>query len=135
MEVLRHGWCLLRDIPAGRLTLQATGLVDVTILSVLKTFGFQREIEPLLRQLLTPLGAGGAEITQTVLDFVDNAQSDVLAGIGMIVLFLTAVSMADQVETGFNRIWRVERPRSIGRRVSEFLTLILVGPVLRCRRS
>ena len=138
--LLRHLWCVLRDIPAGHLTLQAMGLVYVTILSVvpllaislsvLKAFGFQSEIEPVLQQLLAPLGASGAEITHAILRFVDNAQSDVLAGIGMIILFLTAVSMAEQVETGFNRIWRVEQPRSIGRRVSEFLTLILVGPVV-----
>jgi membrane protein len=97
---------------------------------VLKAFGYHREIEPFLEQFLAPLGARGAELTQQITAFVDNAQSDVLAGIGLLFLFFTAVSMAEQVEGSFNQIWRVERPRSFGRRVSEYLSVILVGPVV-----
>jgi membrane protein len=140
VRIARYVYCVLRDVSAGQLTLQAMGLVYVTILSlvpllaislsVLKSFGFQRQIAPLLTQFLLPLGADGADIAAAILRFVDNAQSDILAGIGLIVLFMTAVSMADQVESGFNRIWRVERPRGLGRRISGFLTVILVGPVV-----
>ena len=38
--------------------------------------------------------------------------------------------MAEQVEGSFNQIWRVDRPRSLARRVSEYLSVILVGPVV-----
>jgi membrane protein len=138
--LVRHLYAVLRDVTTGPLTLHAMGLVYVTILavvpllavslSVLKAFGFEREIEPLLRQLLGPLGSAGADLTAQIMGFVANAQGNVLAGVGLLVLFLTAISMAEQVEGSLNQIWRVDRPRSLGRRVTEYLTVILVGPVV-----
>jgi membrane protein len=138
--LLRHLYVILRDVVAGPLTLHAMGLVYVTLLSlvpllavsfsVVKAFGFHRQLEPFLFQFLDPLGKRGAEITRQVIAFVDNAQGDVLAGVGVLFLFITALSMAEQVEGSFNQIWRVERPRSLGRRVSEYLSVILVGPVV-----
>jgi membrane protein len=136
----RFAWCVLRDIVAGQLTLHAMGLVYVTILSlvpllavslsVVKAFGFREQVGPLLARALEPLGARGIELMERVIAFVDNAQGNVLAGIGLVFLFFTAVSMAEQVETSINQIWRVERPRSLGRRISDYLAVILVGPVV-----
>lgn len=138
--LVRHLYAILRDVTTGPLTLHAMGLVYVTILavvpllavslSVLKAFGFEREIEPVLQQVLGPLGTAGAELTAQIMGFVVNAQGNVLAGVGLLVLFLTAISMAEQVEGSLNQIWRVDRPRSLGRRVTEYLAVILVGPVV-----
>jgi membrane protein len=140
VQALQFLYCVLRDVVAGPLTLHAMGLVYVTILSlvpllavsfsVLKAFGFHHQLEPFLQQFLNPLGERGTDLTQRILGFVDNAQGEVLAGIGLLFLFFTAISMAEQVEGSFNQIWRVERPRSLGRRVSEYLSVILVGPVV-----
>ena len=140
VRVVRFIYAVLRDVTAGPLTLHAMGLVYVTILSlvpllavgfsVLKAFGFHRQMEPLLLQFLSPLGERGVEITQRVIGFVDNAQSNLLAGLGLVFLLFTAISMAEQLEGTFNQIWRVDRPRSFARRVSEYLSLILVGPVV-----
>ncbi len=140
VTIARFVYAVLRDVTGGPLTLHAMGLVYVTILSlvpllavsfsVLRAFGFHRQMEPILLQLLSPLGERGPEITQRIIEFVDNAQSNLLAGLGVAFLLFTAVSMAEQVEGSFNQIWRVERPRSFARRVSEYLSLILVGPVV-----
>jgi membrane protein len=137
---IRLVYAVLRDIMIGPLTLRAMGLVYVTILSlvpllavsfsVLKAFGMHRQLEPVLFEFLIPLGERGAELTRQIIGFVDNAQTNVLAGIGLLFLFFTAVSMAEQVEGSFNQIWRVERPRSLARRLSEYLSVILVGPVV-----
>ncbi len=35
-----------------------------------------------------------------------------------------------QVEESFNFVWRVEQPRSIGRRFSEYLSVMVVGPTV-----
>lgn len=119
IEILRFIYAILRDVAAGPLTLHAMGLVYVTILSlvpllavsfsVLKAFGFHRQLEPLLFDLFTPLGPRGAELTQRIIGFVDNVHGEVLAGIGLLFLFFTAVAMAEQVEGSFNQIWRVAR--------------------------
>lgn len=116
------------------------GLVYVTILSIvpviaisfsiLKSFGYHRQLQPALYQILAPLGDKGIELTDQVISFVDNVQGDVLAGVGLILLFITSVSMAQKVEDSFNHVWRVDKARAFARRISEYLTLILVGPVV-----
>lgn len=138
--VLRFLYAVLRDVAAGNLTLRAMGLVYITILSVvpiiaisfsvLKAFGFHRQLEPVLYKLLEPLGEKGVELTDQVIGFVDNIQGNVLAGVGLVMLFVTTVSMAQKVEDSFNYAWRVDRPRGLAQRISEYLTLLLVGPVV-----
>lgn len=140
VATLRLCYAVLRDIGSGPLTMHAMGLVYVTLLSLvpllavsfaaLKAFGFHRQMQPLLQQFLSPLGQRGAELTEHVIGFVDNAQGNLLAGLGVLLLFITAVAMAEKVEGSLNHIWRVERPRSLGRRISEYLSVIIVGPVV-----
>jgi membrane protein len=130
----------VRDLWSGQLTLRATGLVYVTILSivpliaisfsVLKAFGAQRQLEPLLHTWLTPLGVDGDRITAAIVGFVENAQGNVLAGVGVALLFVTTVSMAERVESSFNFVWRVDRPRKLARRLSDYLAVLLGGPVV-----
>lgn len=137
---LRFAYAVVRDALAGNLPMRAMGLVYVTILSivpliaisfsVLKGFGVHRQLEPVLVRLLEPLGDKGAEITRQVMGFVDNLQGDVLAGVGLVMLFLTTLSMAQKVEDSFNFVWRVEQSRNLARRLSEYLSVILLGPVV-----
>ncbi len=140
ITMVRFVYAVIRDVMTGNLTLRAMGLVYVTILSivpviaisfsVLKAFGFHRRLEPLLYQFLLPLGEKGEQLTSQVMGFVDNVKGDVLAGVGLLLLFFTAVSMAQRIEASFNFVWRVDRPRSLARRMSEYLSVILVGPVV-----
>lgn len=139
-RLLQIVWAVLRDLLAGHLSLRATGLIYVTILSIvpvialsfslLKALGLQQELAPLLDEWLAPLGHGRAMVVDNILGFVGNVQGDVLAGFSLLLLFLTTLSMADRVEDSFNFIWRVERSRNLARRFSDYLVVILVGPVV-----
>jgi membrane protein len=140
VQTLRFIYAILRDMVAGNITLRAMGLVYITILSVvpaiaivfsiLKGFGFHRRLEPLLENFLLPLGEKGVELTHQIMGFVENVQGNVLAGIGLVMLFVTTMSMAQKVEDSFNYVWRVEQPRGIAQRLSEYLSLILIIPVV-----
>jgi len=137
---LRILYSLIRDIVAGQLTLRAMSLVYTTLLSmvpliafsfsVLKGFGFHKQAEPLLYSLLEPLGPKGVELTDQVIGFVDNISGRLLGGIGLLLLVYTVVSMVQKVEGSFNYIWRVEQARTIVRRFSDYLSVILVGPLV-----
>lgn len=140
VEVVRFIYVIIRDVASGNITLRAMGLVYVTILSIvpviavifsiLKGFGIHKRIEPLLYTFLEPMGEKGVEITDQIIDLVDNVQGNVLAGAGLILLFFTTISMAQKVEDSFNFVWRVDRPRGIAQRMTEYLSLILIGPVV-----
>jgi len=136
----RFVYAVGRDLAEGQLTLRAMSLVYTTLLSVvpllafsfsvLKGFGAHRQLEPLLYEFLAPLGDRGAEITQQVIAFVENVRGDVLGGIGLALLIFTVVSMVQKIEDTFNYIWQVQKSRSMARRFSDYLSVILVGPVL-----
>ncbi len=138
--VARYGYALAREALDGQLSLRAMSLVYTTMLavvpllafsfSVLKGLGFHRQMEPMLAQFLSPLGEKGAELTGNVISFVDNVQGTALAGLSLGFLLFTVLSMAQKVEDSFNFVWRLDRPRSFGRRFSEYLSVMLVGPVV-----
>ncbi|HHB13319.1 MAG TPA: YihY family inner membrane protein [Chromatiales bacterium] len=131
---------LLRDLSDGQLTLRAMSLVYTTLLSlvpllavsfsVLKAFGVHNQIEPLLLRLMAPLGAQGVEFTRQIIGFVDNIKVGVLGSVGLVVLLYTVVTMIQKTEEAFNYTWRVTRPRAFTTRLSNYLTVILLGPVL-----
>lgn len=133
-------YALGRDLAEGQLTLRAMSLVYTTLLSLvpllafsfslLKGFGVHRQIEPLLFEFLAPLGEKGAEITEQIIGFVDNVRGDVLGSIGLALLIYTVISMVQKIEDTFNYIWQVQKARTLARRFSDYLSVILVGPVL-----
>jgi membrane protein len=136
----RFIYAIARDLGEGQLTLRAMSLVYTTLLSlvpllafsfsVLKGFGVHRQIEPLLYEFLQPLGEQGARITDQIISFVENVRGGVLGGVGLVLLLYTVISMIQKVEDTFNYIWQVQKSRSLARRFSDYLSVILVGPVL-----
>jgi membrane protein len=53
-----------------------------------------------------------------------------LGAVGVAGLFYTTLSLIGKVEEALNAIWRVRRPRSLGRQFSDYLSVVLVGPVV-----
>ena len=140
VKTLRLFLVLLRDFARGQLNLHAMSLVYTTLLSlvpllavsfsVLKAFGVHNQVEPLLEQFLAPLGERGAEITDTVLRFVDNINVGVLGSVGLALLFYTVVSLIAKIEDTFNFIWRIKSARHFVQRFSDYISVLLIGPVL-----
>ena len=139
-KVLHYLYALVRDILAGQLTLRSMSLVYTTLLSVvpliamsfsvLKGLGVHNDLKPLLYQGLAPLGEQGREITDEVINLVDNVRGGLLGSVSLAFFVFTAISMVQKVEESFNFVWHVGQPRSLARRFSEYLVVLLVGPVI-----
>lgn len=137
--VLRNLYAVTRDIASGQLNLRAMSLVYTTLLSVvpliavsfsaLKAFGVHEEIEPHLYGFLEPLGPKGVEITDYIMNLVNNVNSNVLGGIGFIFFIYTAISMVQKTEDSFNYVWYVSKPRSFSTRLVEYSTVLIVGAI------
>lgn len=140
MRLARTLIVLFRDLFNGRLTLWAMSLVYTTLLSmvpllavsvsVLKAFGVHNQVEPLLRNLLAPLGDQGREISGRIVGFIENMNVGVLGSVGLALLVYTVVSMMQKIEESFNSIWRITELRNMGERFSRYLSALLVGPLL-----
>jgi len=129
-----------RDFLEGQINFRAMSLVYTSLLSlvpllavsfsVLKAFGVQNQIEPLLANFLAPLGPSGDEITRRIVGFVGNMKVGVLGSIGLAMLVYTAISLIYKMEDSLNYIWKIKRPRSFSRRFSDYMSVLLVGPIL-----
>jgi membrane protein len=59
-----------------------------------------------------------------------EGQVSVLGAVGLIGLFYTVVSVIEKIEDALNQIWHVRRSRTLMRKFSDYLSILLVGPVL-----
>lgn len=131
---------LFYDMRQGEITLRATGLVYTTLLSlapllalsfsVLKGFGVHNQLEPMLLQVLTPLGEKAEELAKQILGFVDNVQVGVLGILGLGLLLYTVVSLMQKIEEAFNYVWEVPKSRNLIEQIRDYFTVVLVGPIL-----
>ena len=138
--VLRVLHLLLKELMGGQLNLRAMSLVYTTLLSivpllavsfsVLKGFGVHNKIEPLLYNFLTPLGPNGVDITDRIISFVENVKVGVLGSIGIVLLIYTVIALLQKIESAFNFVWQIDNLRSVSQRVSNYLSVTLIGPVL-----
>ncbi|MDP6175678.1 MAG: YihY/virulence factor BrkB family protein, partial [Rhodospirillales bacterium] len=129
-----------RDLADGQLTLRAMSLVYTTLLSlvpllaisfsVLKGFGVHNQVEPILFNFLEPLGEQGVEIATRLTGFVEKIEVGVLGSLGMALLIYTVISLMQKIERAFNYTWHVSRQRTLTRRFSDYLSVVLIGPVL-----
>jgi membrane protein len=140
VRIGRYGFVLLRDLLEGQLTMRAMSLVYTTLLSivpllalafsVLKALGAHNAIEPFLVEFLAPLGPQAADLTQKLVGFIEKAQVGVLGSLGLALLFWSALSLIQKVESSFNFVWRVERPRPLSQRLGDYFAVLTVGPVM-----
>jgi membrane protein len=131
---------LLRELVGGQLNLRAMSLVYTTLLSivpllavsfsVLKGFDVHSRFEPVIYDFFSPLGPKGTEIADRIFEFVDNTRAGVLGSLGFALLIYTVIALLQKIEAAFNFVWQVDHLRSFAQRFSNYLSVILVGPVL-----
>lgn len=129
-----------RDFWKGLITLRAMGLVYTTLLalvpllavgiSVLKGFGVHDQLRPTLEAFLAPLGEKSVELSNRIVGFVENIDFSVLGAVGLMLLIYTAISTIQKIESAFNDTWHLEHSRSLIQRFSDYLSVLMVGPVL-----
>lgn len=141
VNLIRLLYVTVREFMENELTLRAMSLVYTTLLSLvpllafcislLKAFGVvDNKLEPFLLSFLEPLGPKGVEVSNQILEFIGRINFGVLGFIGLLLLIYTSVSVINKIEDSLNIIWKVKKGRGLARRFSDYLTILLVGPVL-----
>ena len=140
LRVVRYPAALIRDWLHGEISVRAMSLAYTTLLSIvplmvfsfsiLKGLGARGDLKFILDHFFAPLGAASGQLTESVLQFVTNMRGDLLGSIGLVFLVYTVITTIQKVETSFNFLWRVEQPRSFARRFTEYLSVMVLGPIL-----
>jgi membrane protein len=137
---LRYPAALIRDWLDGEISIRAMSLAYTTLLSlvpllvfsfaILKGLGARGDLRFIVHEFFRPVGAGAAQLTESVMQSVTNMRGDLLGAIGLAFLVYTVITTIQKVEGSFNFVWRVDRPRSFGRRFTEYLSVMILGPIL-----
>ncbi|HYL03695.1 MAG TPA: YihY/virulence factor BrkB family protein [Steroidobacteraceae bacterium] len=141
LRLLRYPYAVVRDLARGDINLRAMSLVYTTLLSlipllafsfaVLKLFGGHRDLVPVVYEFFRPVGEPAAtELTTRVMLFASHVSSGVVGSVGLALLAWTLLGTIKKVEDSFNYLWHVDQPRSFARRLAEYTTLLIAGPVV-----
>ena len=104
--------------------------IIAVMFGIAKGFNLQEKVQA---QLLEKM-EGQEAVTTKIVDFANsllaNTSGGFIAGVGVAFLFWTIISVLSNIETSFNDIWGVVKPRSFGRKFGDYLSTILICPVL-----
>lgn len=120
--------CLVRAAALAFSTVLAVVPFLAVAFSIAKGFGFQNS--EFTRSLLFQLTAGNKEAVAAIVGYINNTGVKTLGTVGLLILFLTVVSLLAVIEKTFNTIWGVKATRGAWRRLSDFMAVILACPLL-----
>jgi membrane protein len=122
--------CLLRASSLTFYTLLSIVPVVAMFFGVAKGFGFERR----LQEELFNRFPGQEEVLNQVISFsnslLEQTQGGLIAGIGMLVLFWSVLKVLGHIEMALNDIWGIKESRSWGRKFSDYLSIMLISPIL-----
>jgi membrane protein len=130
----------IRRFYEDKCELRASALTFYSLLSIVpvvamafgvaKGFGLEKVLET---QLLAKL-EGQPEVAERILGFartlLENTKGGAIAGVGVVVLFWTVVKVLGNIENAFNDIWGVKKGRQLGRKLADYLSVMMICPVL-----
>ena len=100
------------------------------IIAIARGFGFENIIEDWLNESFL----SSYNIVPTIMGFVnrylETAQGGAFLGIGLVILLWAVYSFFRNVESSMNKIWEVEQSRSIVRQFANYLTILIMVPIL-----
>ncbi len=98
--------------------------------SLLKSLGMHNRIRPLLLGFFAPLGPQSAAMADRIIGYINRINTSVLSSLGVLLLIYSVVSMVQKIENSVNFLWKTSKTRALARRFSDYLSVIVVGPVL-----
>ena len=110
-------------------TLFAIVPILALIFAIARGFGFENIVTSLLRNGLI----GQNDNVDTVMKFIDQymqyVSSGAFIGIGLLFLLFSVYSLADGIEGNLNAIWHVKKARGMGRKITDYFSLLLLIPI------
>ena len=103
--------------------------VVALVLGITKGFG----LDKIFIQKFFELWPGNNSFLRVIVDVAQrlllSTESSILTGVGIVILIYSAVKVLITLENSFNKIWKINKKRSITRRVVDYIAIIFLGPI------
>jgi membrane protein len=130
----------VRRFNLNRCELRASALTYYSLLSMVPVFALAFAIakgfgvEKILGEQLMTKMQGQEEVAERIIGFaqslLENTKGGAIAGVGIVLLFWTIIKVLGNIEKSFNDIWGVKTPRTFGRQLADYLSVMMICPVL-----
>jgi membrane protein len=105
------------------------------IIGIAKGFGFQNTLQQSLYDSLPGHEAQLNMIFNFVESYLQQIQGGVIIGVSLLVLFWTVISLISATETTFNEIWQIKKERAWFRKITDYMAIFLIIPILMITSS
>ncbi len=130
----------LRGFQEDQIQLRASALTFYTLLSIVpvlamafgvaKGFGVEKLLEEQLLNRMPAQEEMVARIITFAHSMLESTQGGLMAGVGLGFLFWAIVRILGNIEASFNNIWGIKESRSLIRKFSDYLSIMLISPLL-----
>lgn len=121
-------------------TLKASALTYYTLISIVPFlavafgiatgFGFDKYLEKELKVTFEDQQEAIVYAIKFARSLLQNVRGSVLAGVGIIALFWTNLSMLASIESALNDIWKVKQPRTWAKKFTDYLAVMIICPLV-----
>ena len=121
--------CLLKATALTYYTLFSIVPIIALAFAIAKGFGFQ---ETLQQDLLIKFHNQKDLLTKSFVyadKMLANTQGGLIAGVGVILLLWAVMKLLSSIEESFNEIWEIKRERTWVRKITDYLTIMIIGPI------
>ena len=128
-----------RGFSNDKVQLRASALTFYSLLSIIpvaaiafaiaKGFGLDQNLEQLITEKFQSYQEVLNKFLPQVRNAIDETRGGYIAGVGIIILFWSVMSLLEHIESSFNHIWQVRSSRPWHRKFTDYLTMMLIAPI------
>ena len=122
--------CILRASALTLYTLLSIVPIIAMLFGVAKGFGLEKILEKNVLERVSEQDTLVIQLIEFSENLLASTKGGLVAGIGVVVLFWTIIKVIGNIEESFNHIWKVKQGRTLGRKTSDYLSLMLLSPIL-----
>ena len=100
------------------------------LFAVARGFGLQARLEAYLLHDFSQYSSMLTQAFGYADKMLKTAEGSVLAGVGILLLIYTVLSLLSSIENSFNEIWEIKKGRTLIRRITDYLAISVFAPLL-----
>ena len=137
LNILRRS---LKTFSATEGQLRASALTYYTLFALVPVlallFGIAKgfDLENWMKNIMLAKAPQHSDMLNWLFGFAEktlqHTRGGVIAGVGALILFWSVIKMVGNVEAAVNRVWQVQKPRTIFRKFTDYLSFMIVVPLL-----
>ncbi len=139
LRILKIVVMTIKEFVEQKASVRASALTYYTLLSLVpvlalafaiaKGFGLESLLTSIIRNNLN-----STELADYVLSFatsaLENTKGGIIAGVGVIMLLYSVFKLLNNIEAAFNVMWCVRSSRSMLRKVTDYVCIMIFTPIL-----